>query len=56
MLTAVLGVLTVKTKMRDGRFLGQWTFGEFRKEYKAMSEIVMRFADIGDDELMGDHL
>jgi hypothetical protein len=56
MLTAVLGVLTVKTKMRDGRFLGQWTFGEFRKEYKAMSELVLRYADLGDDELMGDHL
>lgn len=56
LVTAVIGDLNARTVMRDGRPLGEWTFGEFRKEYKGMGAIILQFAGIPDDELIGDHL
>lgn len=53
---AVLSDLNAKTTMRDGRPLGEWTFGELRQEWRGLGAILDRFADIADDELVGDHL
>ena len=56
LVAAVIGDLNARTIMRDGRPLGEWTFGEFRTEYKGMGAIILQFAGIPDDELIGDHL
>lgn len=53
---AVLGSFKPDTIMRDGRQLREWTWGEFRTEFKGMSQIMSRFAHLPDDELIGDTL
>ena len=56
LVAAVFGDFNVDTIMRDGRPLGEWTFGEFRKEHRGMAKIISQFADIDDGELVGDYL
>ena len=52
----VHGLMRPNRMMGDGRRLKEWTVGELRKEGRGMAALIERFADLDDDELVGDHL
>lgn len=41
------------TVMRDGRELGEWTWGEFRAEYKLFANAIAKGRNKHDNELIG---
>lgn len=53
---AVMDSLSVKMQMPDGRSLGEWTFGEVRKQHKLFADFLSEFAHVSDNELVGKYL